>query len=74
MKEVKGLFLGYASPSNGDEGIGAYHDKQYKANDRVKHVRKPIDAWAKACKKVEDKVFMGGLSNYGLSKGFGNRR
>jgi len=24
MEEVKGLFLGYASPSNGDEGIGPY--------------------------------------------------
>ncbi|HSH19224.1 MAG TPA: hypothetical protein VLA03_02150, partial [Draconibacterium sp.] len=33
-----------------------------------------IDAWADACKGVEYKVFMGGLSNYGFSKGFGIRR
>jgi hypothetical protein len=73
MQEVRGLFLGYASPSNGDEGIGPFH-RNPEANDTVQHVRERIDAWAKAAKGVEDKVFMGGISNYGLSKGFGIRR
>jgi len=44
------------------------------ANDTIKHVTERIDAWAAACKGVEDKVIMGGLSNYGFSKGFGIRR
>ncbi|WP_242155516.1 hypothetical protein [Aestuariivivens sediminis] len=74
MEEVKGLFLGYASPSNGDEGIGPYPEKYANANDTIPHVRERIDAWANACSGVEHKVFMGGLSNYGLSKGFGIRR
>ena len=74
MKEVKGLFLGYASPSNGDEGIGPHPEKFADANDTIAHVRERIDTWAEACKGVEHKVFMGGLSNYGFSKGFGIRR
>ena len=74
MDEVSGFFLGYASPSFGDEGIGPYAEKEAAANDTVKHVIERIDAWAKACKGVEYKVTMGGLSNYGLAKGFGVRR
>lgn len=74
MNEVKGLFLGYASPSNGDEGIGPYAEHLSGANDTIPHVKERIDAWANACKGVESKVFMGGLSNYGFSKGFGVRR
>ena len=74
MEEVSGLFLGYASPSFGDEGIGPYSEKDAKSNDTVKHVVERIDAWANACKGVEYKVTMGGLSKYGLSKGFGFRR
>ena len=74
MEEVKGLFLGYASPSNGDEGIGPYSEKSAEANDTVQHVRERIEAWAEACKGVEHKVFMGGLSDYGFGKGFGIRR
>lgn len=74
MEEVKGLFLGYASPSNGDEGIGPYPESNADANDTVAHVIERIDTWAEACKGVEHKVFMGGLSNYGFSKGFGIRR
>lgn len=74
MEEVKGLFLGYASPSNGDEGIGPYPEAMAEANDTIAHVRERIDTWAESCKGVEHKVFMGGLSNYGFSKGFGIRR
>jgi hypothetical protein len=44
MKEVKGLFLGYASPSNGDEGVGPYKENNATANDTVPHVRERIDA------------------------------
>ena len=74
MEEVKGLFFGYASPSNGDEGIGPYPESMAGANDTIRHVKERIDAWAKACAGVEYKVIMGGLSNYGFSKGFGIRR
>lgn len=74
MEEVKGLFLGYASPSNGDEGIGPYPEAMASANDTIPHVIERIDTWAEACKGVEHKVFMGGLSDYGFSKGFGIRR
>ena len=74
MDAVKGLFLGYASPSYGDEGIGPFPESMAGANDTIQHVRERIDAWASACKGVEDKVIMGGLSNYGFSKGFGIRR
>lgn len=65
MDEVVGLYLGYASKSNGDEGIG---------DDTELHVIERIDAWAAACKDVEYKVFMGGMSDYGFAKGFGVRR
>jgi len=74
MDALKGLFLGYASPSFGDEGIGPFPESMAGANDTIKHVTERIDAWAAACKGVEDKVIMGGLSNYGFSKGFGIRR
>jgi hypothetical protein len=74
MNEVKGLFLGYASPSYGDEGIGPFPESMAGANDTIHHVIERIDAWAAACKGVEGKVIMGGLSNYGFSKGFGIRR
>jgi len=74
MEEVSGLFLGYASPSFGDEGIGPYPESMAGANDTIPHVIERIDAWAKACKGVEYKVTMGGLSEYGLRKGFGIRR
>ncbi|MDX1286443.1 MAG: hypothetical protein R3182_15615, partial [Draconibacterium sp.] len=74
MEEVKGLFLGYASPSNGDEGIGPFPEKEADANDTIPHVIERIDTWAEVCEGVEHKVFMGGLSNYGFSKGFGIRR
>jgi len=74
MDEVSGLFVGYASPSYGDEGIGPFPEQNMEANDTIQHVIERIDAWAAACKGVEDKVIMGGLSNYGFSKGFGIRR
>lgn len=74
MEEVVGLFLGYASSSYGDEGIGPYAERFSDANDTVKHVIERIDAWAKACSGVEYKVVMGGMSDYGFSKGFGIRR
>lgn len=65
MEAVKGLYVGYASRSNGDEGIG---------DDSELHVRERLDAWAAACAGVEHKVFMGGHSSYGFNKGFGVRR
>lgn len=70
MAEVKGLYVGYASPSNGDEGIGP----EGTDPDSVAHVRERLDAWAEAAKGAERKVYMGGWSGYGLSKGFGVRR
>ncbi|MFC1760718.1 beta-galactosidase [Planctomycetota bacterium] len=70
MDVLKGAFVGYASPSNGDEGIGPHGVDP----DTVPHVLERLDAWAKAFKGLEHKVFMGGLSNYGFELGFGTRR
>lgn len=67
---LKGAFVGYASPSNGDEGIGPHGMDP----DMVPHVMERLDAWARAFKGVEHKVFMGGISQYGLDLGFGIRR
>jgi hypothetical protein len=75
MPEVTGLYVGYASGSYGDEGIGPYSGSDGRAkNDTVKHVRERLEAWAKITKGVEYKVFMGGESYYGQSLGFGIRR
>lgn len=72
MDEVKGMFVGYSSYSNGDEGMGPV--PEHENPDGFPHVRERIDAWAEAAKGVERKVFMGGWSDYGISKGFGIRR
>ncbi|MBF0196889.1 MAG: hypothetical protein HQL32_04235 [Planctomycetes bacterium] len=70
MDILKGAFVGYASPSNGDEGIGPHGEDP----DKFPHVIERLDAWAKAFKGIEHKVFMGGQSNYGFKLGFGVRR
>jgi hypothetical protein len=70
MPALKGAFVGYASPSYGDEGIGPHGVDP----DTVPHVIERLDAWARAFEKVEHKVFMGGVSPYGFKKGFGTRR
>ncbi|VGO14870.1 hypothetical protein PDESU_03440 [Pontiella desulfatans] len=70
MDALKGAFLGYASPSNGDEGIGPHGVDP----DTVPHVIERLDAWGRAFKGVEHKVFMGGISQHGLDLGFGIRR
>jgi len=67
---LKGAFVGYASPSYGDEGIGPHGVDP----DSVPHVIERLDAWARAFKGVEHKVFMGGVAQYGLKQGFGIRR
>lgn len=71
---VKAAYVGYASHSFGDEGIGPYGEQNSTANDTVKHVRERLNAWEKAFKGQEDKVFMGGPCDYGFKKGFGVRR
>lgn len=71
---VKAAFVGYASHSFGDEGIGPYEETNSTANDTVKHVRERLDAWQEAFKGMEYKVFMGSPVNYGFEKGFGVRR
>jgi hypothetical protein len=73
-KMVKTAYVGYASPSLGDEGIGPYDDANSAANDAVKHVRERLDAWQNAFKGMEHKVYMGGSCDYGFNKGFGVRR
>ena len=70
LNALKGAFVGYASPSYGDEGIGPHGVDP----DTVPHVIKRLDAWAKAFEGVEHKVFMGGVSRHGLDLGFGIRR
>lgn len=71
---VKNAYVGYASHSFGDEGIGPYGETNPAANDTVKHVRERLDAWEKAFKGMETKVYMGGSCDYGFKKGFGTRR
>jgi len=51
-KVLKGAFVGYASPSFGDEGIGP----DGVDPDTVPHVVERLDAWARAFKGVEHKV------------------
>jgi Beta-galactosidase len=70
MDELKGAYVGYASPSYGDEGIGPHQVDP----DTVPHVVERLDAWGKAFKNVEQKVFMGGSSQHGYQLGFGTRR
>jgi len=71
---LKAAYVGYASASLGDEGIGPYGEGNSAANDTVKHVRERLDAWQNAFKGMETKVFMGGSCDYGFAKGFGVRR
>ena len=71
MDVVKGLIVGYKSPSWGDEGIGPH--RETKGGDEPAHVKERLDAWAAACKGVAHKVCMAGSSEYGFSKGFGIR-
>jgi hypothetical protein len=70
LDALKGAFVGYASPSYGDEGIGPHGVDP----DTVPHVIERLDAWARAFDDVEHKVFMGGVSKHGLDLGFGIRR
>jgi hypothetical protein len=70
LDTLKGAFVGYASPSYGDEGIGPHGVDP----DTVPHVIERLDAWAKAFEGVQHKVFMGGVSRHGLDLGFGIRR
>lgn len=67
---VDGCYIGYASRSNGDEGIGPHGSDP----DTVAHVLERLDAWQQAFPGMEHKVFMGGSSDYGFDKGFGIRR
>lgn len=67
---VQAAYVGYASPSLGDEGIGP----EGVNPDELAHVRERLDAWGKAFDGMEHKVFMGGPSEYGFNKGFGVRR
>ena len=71
MKTVQAMYVGYASKSLGDEGIGPL---QMDPANEPHHVRERLDAWAAAAAGVEHKIFMGGPSEYGFSKGFGVRR
>lgn len=67
---VKAAYVGYASFTHGDEGIGP----EGQDPDDVPHVIERLDAWAEAFKGQTYKVYMGGPSDYGFSKGFGVRR
>ena len=71
---VKAAYVGYASRSHGDEGIGPHGEKSPEANDTEQHVRERLDAWGEAFIGMEYKVFMGGPSHYGFEKGFGMRK
>jgi hypothetical protein len=71
---VKAAYVGYASHSFGDEGIGPYRETDNQGNDTVQHVRERLDAWENAFRGMEHKVFMGSAVDYGFRKGFGVRR
>ncbi|NME72048.1 InlB B-repeat-containing protein [Flammeovirga aprica] len=71
---VKAAYVGYASHSFGDEGIGPHGETQWEKNDAEVHVRERLDAWQNAFEGIEHKVFMGGTSHYGFDYGFGVRR
>lgn len=73
-KLVKAAYVGYASHSFGDEGIGPHGESKSALNNAEQHVRERLDAWHKAFLGMESKVFMGGSCDYGFSKGFGVRR
>ena len=73
-QRVKAAYVGYASHSFGDEGIGPFPEADAAKNDALLFVRERLDAWQKAFKGMERKVFMGGSSHYGFAKGFGVRR
>ena len=70
MKALQGAYVGYASPSYGDEGIGPHKEDP----GAFPHVIERLEAWARAFQGMESKVFMGGISKYGLERGFGIRR
>lgn len=70
LETLKGAFVGYASPSYGDEGIGPHGEEP----DSCPHVIERLDAWARAFQGLESKVFMGGISQHGVELGFGIRR
>lgn len=73
-KLVKNAYVGYASHSFGDEGIGPFPETESARNDTVQHVRERLDAWERAFKGMETKVYMGAACDYGFKKGFGTRR
>ncbi len=73
-KMVRAAYVGYASHSFGDEGIGPFREADGEKNDALPHVRERLDAWQQAFQGLEHKVFMGGTSHYGFAKGFGVRR
>ena len=73
-ERVKTAYVGYASLSLGDNGIGPFEESEAAENDALPHVRERVDAFARAFKGMEHKVFMGGSSDYGFEKGFGMRR
>jgi hypothetical protein len=73
-QRVKAAYVGYASHSFGDEGIGPFPEADAGKNDALPLVRERLDAWAQAFVGMEHRVFMGGSSHYGFAKGFGVRR
>ncbi len=73
-KLVVAAYVGYASHSFGDEGIGPHKDHSGALNDKELHVIERLDAWAEAFHGMEEKVFMGGPSLHGFRHGFGVRR
>ncbi len=71
---VKAAYVGYASKTVGDEGIGPHGEDEWELNDAEVHVQERLAAWKKAFNGQENKVFMGGQSKIGDNYGFGTRR
>jgi len=68
---VVSSYVGYVSPSNGDEHIGPKDDTQEDYDQDTDTVKARLDAWAEIC--PVDKIVMGGGSKYGFSLGMGYR-
>ncbi len=67
---LKAAYTGYASKSHGEESIAPLGINP----DTIQHVNARLDAWARAFKGQEHKVYLGGPTNYGFDLGFGVRR
>lgn len=66
-------YVGYASQSHGDEGIGPHVGPGEDPAELYPVVKERLNAWAEAFEGQRHKIYMGGASQYGFELGFGIR-